>query len=1035
MNIINKKFEIKENNIFEIRKREFSNLLNIVREMLEPVKDIGFTVKELAIKPSRLIQGELFRTFKENLVIKLSKDIHDLDLSVFIPKLVDDNYIIINGRRKIPLFQLFDLPVITRGETIKLRTNIATILIEDTDEPPFIKVHFLGRLVPLALLIFCKYDKEKIFDDFKLDLLDKNNIRKDMFSKLRLDLNGYYENSSEFEHKDFLTELGRAYTDYGQIKKGESIIYALDIIPKIDLISARFFKTDSIISELVEVIKGDIENDQPLLPATEEDSKIILKNQDGLTDRSSYDDLLFTNKRLRCLEYAILINVGKSIFDLCMANRTSKTPLFNVNSSKILSDCNVSDIVQFDFSINPLDEITKLCRTSLVGPGGFKRENVPNHLRDIYPSMMGRICPVDTPDRDNCGVLQSLLPNVNLDSDLKFTDEPLKDQIISPVVSMVPFLEHDDQTRLQMASSQMRQAIKLESFDKPLIQSGCESSYTDYTRFSVRAKKDGKVVSSQRDNILNNYMFILYDDGEADMIDLSFRNNYVENFDVLERRVNEGEKFKKGDILAESSFVENGEINIGRNLLTAVMTYYGYNYEDGIIVSDRLTKRFRSAHYKNLSFVLPPNQVLSSLRDQDGDFKPLPLIGDNLLAGESYAKRKKIPSAYLYSGKVWEDVKEMTVDKKVWIERVNIYPNTWCKEIGQFREWVEMKIDSQIEKQEEVIKLVRSCFSQSKAEEIIKEKSLDKFSWIGKFRNKGERINGMLVEIGGIYFRELSVGDKIANRHGNKGVISTILPHNTMPTLENGEHVDVCINPLGIISRMNIGQLFELHLSLSLTDLKKQLNKKIDDGIDQKVIKKYLLDYIKIIDNTENNWYSKQAEEKLPEVIDSDFVEKLSIIQPPFESVTFKQLDKAMKYTNTPYKQKVYDPHTKGWLVNEIATGYLYFVKLVHIAEDRLAARGIGSYTRRTLQPPGGRKLLGGQRLGEMEVNAIIGQGGIKNLNEMLTTKSDCIDLKNKFIKESVETALISDSEKVEDKVPESLHLFNAYLTVIGLKH
>lgn len=1015
MNIINKNFELKEDNIFDIRKREYANLLNNVKMMLEPVKEIGFTIKEIGIKPARLSQGELFRSLKENFIIKLTKDIQELDLSVYIPKLIEDNYIIINGRRKIPFFQLYDLPIITRGDQIKLKTNVATIFVEDTNELPFIKVNFLKGHVPLALLLFCKYDRDKIFDDFQLDSIDVN---KDMFSKLRLDLKGYYESSEGFERKDFITEVGRLYTTYNPLKKGETIIYALDIIPKIDIMSAKFFKTNSVIDELVEVIKGD--------------ESISILNV--LTDRSSYSDLLFTNKRIRCFEYIVLSHIAQSIFDLCIVNRTSTKPLFNINSTKILSDCNVSDIVQFDFSINPLDEITKLCRTSLVGPGGFKKENVPTHLRDVYSSMLGRICPVDTPDRDNCGVLQNLLPNVNLDENLKFTDEQLDKQIISPVVSTVPFLEHDDQTRLQMSSSQMRQAIQLLNFDKPIIQSGCESTYSDYTKFCIRAKKDGVVVSDTRNNVINNYLIVSYDDGDVDIIDIDFNNNYVDNFYVLYKQVKKGDRFKKGDILAKSSFIDDdGNINIGKNLLTAVMPYFGYNYEDGLIISDRLEEMFRSVHYRNLSFILPPNYVLGPI--QKGTYRPLPHINQRIFKGGVFAIKRKVPNDYTYSGRVFEDEQELTVDKDMLIQRVNIYPNNWCKQVMEFDDWVKKKIDRQKAKQKEIISLINEHFPPIRAEEIIKEKNLNKFNWTGKYRNKGERINGMLVEIGGIYERKLSVGDKIANRHGNKGVISTIIKHDRMPILENGKHVDICINPLGIISRMNIGQLFELHLSMSVIDLKNQLKEMIKKNDDQKLVKDYLFKYIKIIDNTEGNWYYKQFVDQTPEIIDDDFIDDLSIIQPPFESIKSDQLYEAMKYTGTLYKYRVYDPHTKGWLINTIAVGYLYFFKLVHIAEDRLAGRGIGPYTRRTLQPPGGRKMDGGQRLGEMEVNAIISQGGMKNLNEMLTTKSDCIDLQNKFIKENVETALVSDDDKEIDKKPESLHLFNSYLTVIGLKH
>jgi len=311
---------------------------------------------------------------------------------------------------------------------------------------------------------------------------------------------------------------------------------------------------------------------------------------------------------------------------------------------------------------------------------------------------------------------------------------------------------------------------------------------------------------------------------------------------------------------------------------------------------------------------------------------------------------------------------------------------------------------------------------------------LDKFSYTGKYKQKREKILGMHIEIFGIHFRKVKVGDKMANRHGNKGVISRIVPHDKMPQLEDGRHLDICINPLGIISRMNIGQLYELHLAMSVNDLKLNMLNMLKNGKKQEEIKKYLLDYIKIIDKTENSWYSKQFEEKLPELIDEDFINELTIIQAPFESCTLDDVRKALKYTGSKFKYKLFDPLSKEYLMNEIAVGYLYFFRMVHIADEKLAARGIGAYARRTLQPLGGRKNKGGQRCGEMETACLIAHDAPNNLFEFLTTKSDCIDLKNNYIRNFIEAGLFDQSLEL-DTVPESVKLLNSYLTVIGVDH
>jgi DNA-directed RNA polymerase subunit beta len=233
---------------------------------------------------------------------------------------------------------------------------------------------------------------------------------------------------------------------------------------------------------------------------------------------------------------------------------------------------------------------------------------------------------------------------------------------------------------------------------------------------------------------------------------------------------------------------------------------------------------------------------------------------------------------------------------------------------------------------------------------------------------------------------------------------------------------------------MNIGQLFELSLSMILEDLKSKLSEMISEGKTQKDIRICLLDFIKIIDVTEGQWYLKQFEEQLPTTIDEDFIKKLTLIQPPFNSCSIEGIQKAIKYTGTKFKQEVFEPISNSKLLNKIAVGYIYFFRMVHIASEKLAARGIGSYAKRTLQPLGGRKNKGGQRCGEMETACIIGHDAPCNLFEFLTTKSDCIDLKNRYIRDFIDSSLVDESKELDTR-PESVKLLNAYLTVIGVDH
>jgi len=998
LNIVNPNFKIVDDNIFKLRQKEYDSLLDNIKIIVKPVEEIGFTIKELSLKDSKFSSGELSKTIKQKLIIRLEKGTTEIDISMTIPKLIDGNYIVINGKKKIPLFQLFDIPVVTRGNSIKLRTNVATLMVFRNNNGPYVDISFLSKRAPLSLLMFSYYGAEELNSIYNFSQLNVSDNPQELYDAFLYDLKMFYDESREQTQDDFILELGRIYSKYNAKSKGEDILYALSLIPKIDPMSYKFFNTESILNEIVNAIQNE-----------------------------NIDDTLFTNKRIRCFEYIILSKVSKAIFDLCVSNRTARQPKFHINSTQILSECNVSDIIQFDFAINPIESLTRLSQTSLLGPGGFKRENVPKHLRDIQPSMFGRICPVDTPDRDNCGILQNLIPNVKLDENLKFSDDFLKHQPISIPVSLVPFCEHDDQTRLQMASSQMRQAIMLKKFEQPMIRSGNEHLYTDITKFIKRVKKDGEVVY-----IGNQHIIVQYEDNEVEIFDIEYRKIYVENMDFMNIYVNHGDKVKAGDIIAESNFCKDGKINIGRNLLTAVMPHYGNNYEDGIVISKRLVDEgiFTSVHYKDLSYILPPNKVLLSLSPDKNIYKPVPIKMEKVKKGTPYSIIKDM-SPYDFCAPFNESIL-LNADKNFIITDINLYINEWNEEIPEYNEWIKKIIEKQKDDEKSIQNILHDHLDKTSAETYIRDNNLNRFSHVGKFKNKGEKINGIFVELFGVHFRQIKVGDKIANRHGNKGVISCIVNHEEMPQIEDGRHVDICINPLGIISRMNIGQLFELQLSESLCDLKKKLLEMIINNETSETINKYLLDYIKIIDCTKDNWYYKQFKEQLLEEINTDFINNLTLIQAPFESASIEKLNEASSYTNTKPKQKIFDPVSQTEIINEIAVGKIYFFRMVHIADKRLASRGIGAYSRKTLQPLGGRKNKGGQRLGEMESACLIAHNAPENLFEFYTTKSDCIDLKNKYIKSYVNTDLINMPENV-DEIPESVKLLNAYFTVIGI--
>jgi hypothetical protein len=1049
LNIINPNLKIDDdNNIFTLRRREYNLLEGQIFEALQPVKEIGYKIEKYEINDCRSQGEELQKTHKKNLSIILSKDEAKVDLSINIPELIDDNYIFINGKRKIPHFQITDFPIITKTNKksedsfiIKFKSNVQTIILYEKKSIIFT---FLNKKLSFGLLLLAYYGPEILNERFNLSQTNVEGLENNFYNRMIKEIYSYYAMNKT---KDEYTKmLGESFTKYNAKLKGEEILYALDLIPKIDIITARFLKTGSIIEDFIDAIQN-----------------------------GPFDFLNFENKRIRCFEYLIFGYVAKAIFNLCVITKNSK-PKFNINSSEILQHCNVSEIIQFDFSINPIDSLTELSRISLLGPNGFERKSVPENIRDINDSMFGRICVVDTPDRDNCGIVGNILSNSKLDSNMKFTSEIQNKCPISIPVTMVPFLEHDDQTRLQMAASQMRQAILLRKPEKPLIQSGCENLYTKYTNFLETAKKDGIVIYHDDDE---GFIIVKYDDGEIELIQTGYKKIYTDNMDMMETNFKEGERFRKNDILVESLFTKDHNISIGRNLLTGIGIYHGYNYEDGIVISERLVEErvLSSIHYRDLSFFVPSNKILSNLNsyktlpeeyDEYGErartlvYKPLPESGEWIDVGSPYAVLKKVQQGNDF-GTLFEEDESLISPKKMCILECNVYVNDYpTKNIPEsFREWLENKIISQKIKEKKIGKILGQYLPKSEYNKFAKS-NLNNYLSEGKYKIKGEKFDGIFVHLTGYYIRKIEVGDKIGNRHGNKGVISKIVKTEDMPKLPDGRSLDIIINPLGIISRMNIGQLFELHLAMSLVDLKNnmktmlkknyellQMIEKLEseddkikyqklqkDILSQSSIKKYLLKYIKIIDNTRNGWYYDQFKTQLKTIIiDEKFIDDLSIIQPPFESTTLKQCKKALSYTNTCFKYPVYDPIVKDTYVNEVAIGYLYFFRMIHIAEDKLSARGIGSYTKKTLQPTGGKRNNGGQRLGEMEVSCMIAHDSVHNLNESMTTKSDSIEAKNKWMYDQIDSGnkLRNETYKEGDMISESVRLLNSYLTVIGI--
>ena len=1043
----NPHYELPERNLFNFRREQYSKILQQITRLTTVAEDFNFKLSAFDVKKPKISKGSLSYTFSETLNLIFSRGEEDdpnkniIDLSMKLPCMFDEFHIFINGKKKIPRYQLFDMPLLRNpkfgNNVLSVQTNIKRITLsvaannpKKKSKPPFVMLETEGKKIPFALILFAIYGDQQVVDMLLFrkgykkgeyfkegagvkipdsEITAHTQVRKTRWDALLYDIYDLYDGLTK---EQYTIKIGEHFNKFNPKEKGDDFLISLQYLLKFDIITQDLLKTDDMITLLLNML---------------------------FIENPSFDNLNYAHKRIRCIEYMILRHFIVNIHNMCITCRNTKKPKFNVSVSKILADCNVSDIIIYDFAINPIDQMVKICQATLGGPNGFNKDNVPTAMRDIHSTMIGRVCPVDTPDRENCGVVQNLVSTASLNNNYKFnTTFDNKFNITSIPVSMTPFLEHNDQVRLQMASSQMRQSIALTSMERPIISSGCNGLYTHYTDFLNLAKEDGVVLYKDYKKII-----VSYKSGQVQLLNVGLRAINTDNMDIMHSPFEKGDKFNKGEILTTSVFIKDRDAIWGVNLKTAIMPYYGYNHEDGIVISDRLVKEnvLTSGHYVDLSFTIPPDKVLTNrwkpdeirnCMEESYIYKPIPMVHETINKNDIYACLKQVPMGQMNFTDMFKEPTKLISHYKTTITSIELYANNWNKSIHEYRDWVEQTIELQKTNNQNIINIVKNNMDPDESERFISQHNLGVFEATGKYKEKEEKIEGILVKMFGYYEREIQIGDKLANRHGNKGIISLIQEEDKMPKDENGESIDIIISHMGVPSRMNPGQLFELHLSEAVINIKKNIIKMIDDNIDNQLIKKYILGFISVIDKTPDHWYTLQFTQQLPDIIDVDFVESWYIVQAPFNSIVLDDLRIAMKYADAKYSQMIYDPLLNDKIQIPIAVGSMYFGKLSHLAEPKMSARSVGITSPKTMQPLSGKKNKGGQKMGEMETFCKIAYDMMEFVNECRTVKSDSIEAKDNVIQEIVYGEKLKIEEKVSIK-PETNYILEDFITTLTI--
>ena len=843
-----------------------------------------------------------------------------------------------------------------------------------------------------------------------------------------------------------------------------------------------------------------------------------------------------------------------------------------------------SQLSQFMDQTNPLSEITHKRRLSALGPGGLTRERAGFEVRDVHPTHYGRVCPIETPEGPNIGLIASLTTYARV-NEFGFIETPYREvengrvtdrirylsaleeedhviaqanapidgrgtftvdlvsarkggefvmarpeevnlmdvspnQLVSVAASLIPFLENDDANRALMGSNMQRQAVPLLRTEAPFVGTGMEKTVARDSGVTIVARRDGMVesVDSTRIVVKADKPSSARDTG-VDIYNLVKYQRSNQNTCINQRPiVTIGDHVRAGDVIADGPSTEMGELALGRNVLVALMPWGGYNFEDSILISERVVKEdiYTSIHIEEFECVsrdtkLGPEEITrdipnvgdEALTDLDdsgiirigAEVKPGDILvgkitpkGETQLspeekllraifgekAGEVRDTSLRVPpgvegtviNVRIFSRKgLGKDERSRSIEdeevtrlrkdqhdevrilqegalrrlkkllvgrrlavrlsddsrkvllnkgKEITEEDLDQLPSSYWGEIRVDNESVEAELNRVVESTVEQVRLIKDLFEDK----------------IDKLKGGDELPPGVIkmVKVFVAIKRKLQVGDKMAGRHGNKGVISRILPEEDMPYLEDGTPVDVVLNPLGVPSRMNVGQILEAHLGWAARSLGQQIDELLHaQREDTDSLRRRLKEYL----NT------KEANDLIEGVKDPDLLklaekyrDGVRIASPVFDGAAEEEIFNLLRKAGLPATGQVtlYDGRTGEPFDGKVTVGVMYIMKLHHLVDDKIHARSTGPYSLVTQQPLGGKAQFGGQRLGEMEVWALEAYGAAYTLQEMLTVKSDDVVGRTRMYE-----AIVKGDNLLEPGLPESFNVMVKELQSLGL--
>ena len=909
--------------------------------------------------------------------------------------------------------------------------------------------------------------------------------------------------------------------------------------------------------------------------------RVMKKLIDIRNGRGEVDDIdHLGNRRIRSVgemaenQFRIgLVRVERAVKErLSLGDLDAITPQDLINpkpiSAAVKEFFGSSQLSQFMDQNNPLSEVTHKRRISALGPGGLTRERAGFEVRDVHNTHYGRLCPIETPEGPNIGLINSLSAfartndygfletpyrkvvdgqvteeieylsaideanyiiaqaNSNLDENNRFTDafvtargergesglykpeeihymDVSTQQVVSVAAALIPFLEHDDANRALMGANMQRQAVPTLRADKPLVGTGMEKPIALDSGVAVVAKRGGTVqyVDASRIVIKVNEDETVAGEAGIDIYNLikytrSNQNTCINQIPC----VNLGDPINRGEVLADGPSTDLGELALGQNIRVAFMPWNGYNFEDSMLVSERVVQqdRFTTIHIQELSCVARdtklgseeitadiPNvgeSALSKLDESGIVYVGAEVKGGDILVGKVTPKgetqltpEEKLLRAIF--GEKASDVKDSSlrvpnsvsgtvIDVQVFtrdgvekdkraleIEEMqlkqakkDLSDELEILEAGLFArvhnvliaggidaaqldkmdrtKWLEQTISDE-EKQNQLEQLAEQY------EELRKEFE-HKLEVKRKKIIKGDDLAPGVLKVVKVYLavkRHIQPGDKMAGRHGNKGVISKINPVEDMPYDENGQPVEIVLNPLGVPSRMNIGQILETHLGLAAKGIGDQINAMIKQKQDVEKLRGYMQKAYDLGHGAQKVDLSTFSDDEIMRLAEN-LRKGLPVATPVFDGADEQEIKEMLKLSGLPTSGQItlYDGRTGEKFERPVTVGYMYMLKLNHLVDDKMHARSTGSYSLVTQQPLGGKAQFGGQRFGEMEVWALEAYGAAYTLQEMLTVKSDDVNGRTKMYKN-----IVGGNQQMDPGTPESFNVIMKEIRSLGL--